>query len=65
MLCDDEPVAWLPPPSVIDIQDLAALNLRPAAWWPLLEKLIVHISIFQGHVPWSPLLFPKPPFPIL
>ena len=45
----------LPPPSVIDIQDLAALNLRPAARWPLLEKLIVHISIFQGHIPWSPL----------
>lgn len=47
--------ASLPPPSVMDIQDLAALNLRPAARWPLLEKLIVHISIFQGHVPWGPL----------
>ena len=64
MLRDDESVAWLPPPSVIDIQDLAALNLSPAARWPLLEKLTVHISIFQGLVPWRPLLFPKTPFPI-
>lgn len=47
-----------------DNQDLAALNLRPAARWPLLEKLTVHISIFQGLIPWRPLLFPKTPFPI-
>lgn len=58
VLRDEESNTWLTPPWAIHIRDLlVTLNQGPTPSWPLSQKLIGHVSVFQGHILWSPLAF--------